>query len=148
MNMTMPRDVREALADRVTEYCYRVDTIGAVEPLLDLFTDDAIADFSAIGLPLMNGKGDIRAFFTGVFDMMTHHFHLASNIRPESWDGTTGVVTAYVIGMGRAKDGNSVTVQVRYRMAFVQAGGEWRCNHYHITPMMPLPGSLEQIHAD
>ena len=145
---TMPEDVRTALERHMIEYCYAVDGLEDVQPLLDLFTDDAVADLTAIGLPMMNGKGDIKAFFDGVFEGMSHHFHFISNFRPASWDGTEGAMDAYVIGMGRAKDGNTVEVQVKYRMVCLQQNGAWKCRHYTITPMMPLPGSLDEIHGE
>ena len=46
------------------------------------------------------------------------------------------------------KDGNSVAVQVRYRMECIETDDGWKCRHYTITPMMPLPGSLTEIHGD
>lgn len=143
----MPDDVRAQLEAHMIDYCYAVDGLNDVQPLLDIFTDDAVADLTAIGLPLMNGKGDIKAFFDGVFATMSHHFHFISNFRPASWDGTEGAMDAYVIGMGRSKDGNSVTVQVKYRMVCVRDGAQWKSRHYTITPMMPLPGSLDEIHG-
>ena len=54
---TMPEDVRTALERHMIEYCYAVDGLEDVQPLLDLFTDDAVADLTAIGLPMMNGSG-------------------------------------------------------------------------------------------
>lgn len=146
----MPEDVRHALERHLVEYCYAVDGLQDVEPLLDLFTDDAVADFSAIGLPMLNGKRALRAFYQSVFDDMTHHFHFISNFRPESWkdDEGVGAMTAYVIGMGAGKDGNRVTVQVKYRMECVRQGDGWKCRHYAISPMMPLPGSLEEMHGN
>lgn len=144
----MPQDVRQALQDLMTDYCYAVDGLKDVEPLLALFTDDAVADLTAIGLPLMEGKPAIKKFFDGVFADMSHHFHMIANFRPQSWDGSVGAMTAYVIGMGRANDGNTVTVEVHYRMECVEQGGAWKCRHYTITPMMPMPGSLDEIHRD
>jgi len=148
MVTAMPDDVRTALERLMIDYCYAVDGLRDVQPLLDIFTDDAQADLTALGLPMMNGTADIKAFFDGVFDTMSHQFHFISNFRPASWDGETGAMDAYVIGMGRARDGNSVTMYVRYRMACVQQGGRWKCRHYTITPMMPLPGSLGEIPGD
>ena len=125
----MPQHVRQALQDLMTDYCYAVDGLKDVEPLLALFTEDAVADLTAIGLPLMEGKPAIRAFFDGVFAGMSHHFHMIANFRPQSWDGEVGAMTAYVVGMGRANDGNTVTVQVHYRMECVQQGDAWKCRH-------------------
>ncbi|WP_240654843.1 nuclear transport factor 2 family protein [Croceicoccus ponticola] len=144
----MPENVRAGLQALMIEYCYAVDGLKDMQPLLDLFTDDARADFTAIGLPMINGKGEIKTFFDGVFAGMSHHFHFISNFRPESWDGSVGAMTAYVIGMGRANDGNTVTVQVKYRMECIEQDGAWKCRHYTITPMMPMPGSLTEIHGE
>lgn len=145
----MPENVRTALERHLIEYCYAVDGLEDVGPLLDLFTDDAVADFSAIGLPAMTGREEIGAFYKAVFADMTHHFHFISNFRPDGWDADegAGAMTAYVIGMGAAKDGSSITVQVKYRMECVQQGGAWKCRHYAITPMMPMPGSLAEVHG-
>ena len=148
MTSEMPANVRAAVEKLMIDYCYAVDDLNDVEDLLAVFTEDATADFTAIGLPLMEGKQAIREFFTGVFARMTHHFHFIGNFRPASWDGTEAVVDAYVIGMGADSTGNTVEVQVRYRMMCCEVDGRWLAHEYRITPMMPLPGSLDEIHAD
>ena len=55
----IPMEERMALQDLMTDYCYAVDKLADVEELLDLFTDDAVLDFSGIGLAVMP-KGTIR----------------------------------------------------------------------------------------
>ena len=142
----MPDDVRTALERLMVDYCYAVDGLKDTQSLLDLFTEDAVADFTAIGLPMMDGRSEIKTFFDGVFADMSHHFHFISNFRPASWDGSAGAMDAYVIGMGHSKRGDHVELQVRYRMECVRSGVAWQCRRYTITPMMPLPGSLEEIH--
>lgn len=144
----MPENVRTAITRLMVDYCYNVDALEDMERFLSVFTEDAVTDMTAIGLPLMNNREELRQFFEGVFETMSHHFHFISNFRPQSWDGTVGAMQAYVIGMGRAKDGNMVTVQVRYRMECLETAEGWKCRHYTITPMMPLPGSLNEIHGD
>jgi len=148
MFVQMPIEDRIAIQDLMTAYCYAVDDIGHIEPLLALFTDDAVLDFRKIGLPLMNGKGDIRNFFESVFADMTHHAHYISNFRPEAYDGDTAAMSAYVNGMGRAKDGNEVVVQVQYRFDCVRTAEGWKANRYSMFAMMPAPASLEEIHGD
>ncbi len=143
----MPMEVRVALQDLMTAYCYAVDRLGDVDALLDLFTEDAVLDFSAIGLPVMNGRGEMKAFFDRVFADMSHHAHYITNFRPKAYDGATASMSAYVIGMGRAKDGNSVEVQVQYRFDAVETPAGWKCRRYSMFSMMPLPGSLAEIHA-
>jgi ketosteroid isomerase-like protein len=144
----MPLDVRIAMQDLMTAYCYAVDKLEDVDGLLSLFTEDAVLDFGKIGLPVMNGHGDIRAFFDRVFKDMSHHAHYITNFRPESFGGDTAVMSAYVIGLGRAKDGNEVAVNVQYKFEAVQTAAGWKAKRYSMFSMMPLPGSLSEIHGE
>ena len=148
MQAQLPIEERFALQDLMTDYCYAVDQLSDVEQLLALFTDDAILDFSDIGLPAMPGKAAFRAFYEGVFDDMTHHQHYLSNFRVEAYDGNTATLRAYVQGLGRDKSGNEVHVHVRYRMETVKTSQGWKCRHYWILGGMPMPDSLEEIHGE
>ena len=139
MAANMPEDVFKALCNLMTEYTYAVDAIAAPENVVDLFTDDAVIDFSDVAFPKMEGKDAIRAFYTGLTENMAHEFHMPANFRADSWDGSVGAITAYVMGMGRAKDGTAVNVQVRYRMECVRVDGAWKCRHFSLKNMMPLP---------
>ncbi|MFA7439855.1 MAG: nuclear transport factor 2 family protein [Sphingomonadaceae bacterium] len=144
----IPLEDRIALQDLMTAYCYAVDKLENIDVLLSLFTDDAVLDFTAIGLPLMNGKGDIRRFFEGVFADMSHHAHYITNFRPIRSDAEGGAMTAYVIGLGRSKDGNEVEVNVQYTFDAVRTADGWKVRRYSMFSMMPLPGSLAEIHGD
>ena len=142
-----PIEERIALEDMMTEYCYRVDALDDMPAVLDLFTDDAVLDFSGIGLPAMNGKPAFKAFYESVFADMSHHNHYISNYRLDRYDGDTASMRAYARGMGRSKDGGMVDVDVRYRMDFVRNGDGWKITRYEIHPGMPMPASLDQIHG-
>src|SRR5690554_2242059 len=144
----VPLEERIALQDLMTEYCYAVDKLTDLEDLLALFTDDAVLDFSDIGLPAMHGKARFREFYEAVFNDMTHHQHYITNFRVASYSGDKAVMTAYVQGLGRAKDGNTVEVHVRYRMDCTKVGDTWKCSAYYILQGMPMPDSLTQIHSD
>lgn len=144
----VPVEDRIALQDLMTEYCYAVDKLTDLDDLLDLFTDDAVLDFSDIGLPAMNGKARFREFYQTVFADMTDHQHYITNFRVASYSGDTAVMTAYVQGLGRAKDGNTVEVHVRYRMDCLKVGDAWKCSAYYILKGMPMPESLTEIHHD
>lgn len=146
--IAMPIDERIALQDLMTEYCILVDMLDDVEPLLDLFTEDAVLDFSAIGLPAMPGKETFRKFYEAVFADMTHHTHYIGNFRPQAYDGDTASMRAYAHGLGRSSDGNEVDVHVRYLMNFRKVDGVWKITRYEISAGMPLPGSLDEIHGD
>ncbi|MDR2856999.1 MAG: nuclear transport factor 2 family protein [Novosphingobium sp.] len=144
----IPLEERIAIQDLMTDYCYAVDKLTDVDDLLALFTEDAVLDFSDIGLPLMRGRAEHRAFFESVFADMSHHTHYISNFRLDSYDGSKATMRAYVQGLGRAKDGNEVLVHVRYRMDCVKQQDGWKCEQYFILGGMPMPGSLTDIHGD
>lgn len=146
--MIVPAEERIALQDLMTDYCWAVDALDDLEGLLDLFTDDAVLDFSAIGLPAMPGKEAFRGFYTRVFADMSHHQHYITNFRVESYTGTQASMRSYAHGLGRSKDGNSVDVHVRYRMVCDKVDGIWKISRYEISAGMPLPGSLDEIHGD
>lgn len=144
----IPIEERIALQDLMTDYCYAVDGLQDVEELLDLFTEDAVLDFSDIGLPAMHGKAEFRKFYEGVFADMTHHTHYITNFRLESYSGNNAAMRSYAQGLGRSSDGNEVHVHVRYRMEFVRTERGWRISKYFILGGMPMPGSLDEIHGE
>jgi ketosteroid isomerase-like protein len=146
--MQIPLEERLALQDLMVDYCYAVDGLEDVDRLLDLFTDDALLDFSDIGLPLMPGKAEFSRFYRDVFADMTHHTHYLTNFRVDDYSGDRATVRAYVQGLGRSRDGNEVQVHVRYVMDAVKTDAGWKCSRYVILGGMPMPGSLEQIHGD
>lgn len=148
MSVAAPLEERIAIQDLMTDYCYAVDKLTDVDGLLDLFTEDAVLDFSDIGLPAMQGRAAHRKFYDGVFADMSHHTHYISNFRLESYAGTAASMRSYVQGLGRAKDGNEVLVHVRYRMDCVKVAGAWKCSRYFILAGMPMPGSLAAIHGE
>jgi len=75
MTDTVPAEVRIALQDVMTDYCYAVDRLDHVDELLDLFTVDAVLDFSTIGLATMHGRTRWEPFYREVFAGMSHHTH-------------------------------------------------------------------------
>jgi hypothetical protein len=79
---------------------------------------------------------------------MTHHAHYWSNFCIDRLQPNEASISAYVVGMGRARDGNSVTVYVHYFLDCVRAAGGWKIKHYRIVPRMPLPSSLTEIHGE
>ena len=139
---------RVALQDAMTTYCLAVDSLSDMDTLLSVFTEDADFDMGPIGLPSLKGHAEIRDFFKQVFEDMTHHAHLITNFRVNSFEGDRASVQAYVTGMGRAKDGNEVLVYVRYFMDFVRTESGWKCHRFSEDALMPLPASLDEIHGE
>jgi ketosteroid isomerase-like protein len=144
----IPIGDRLAINDLMVAYCTAVDSLHDVQAVCDVFTEDAVFDLSGIGLPKAEGHDGIRGFFTGVFDGMSHHAHYLTNFAMTGYHGDTASARAYIIGMGRAKDGNEVTVNGRYFFDVRRTANGWKATRYTMDFMMPLPGSLAEIHAD
>lgn len=145
---TVPIEDRLAINDLMIAYCTAVDSLSDAQAVCEVFTEDAEFDLSGIGLPRISGHAGIRAFFEGVFADMTHHAHYLTNFAMTAYDGDTASARAYIIGMGRAKDGNEVTVNGRYYFDARRTEQGWKATRYTMDFMMPLPGSLAEIHAD
>ena len=146
--MEISLEERFALQDLMTAYCYAIDDLSDINDLLDLFTEDAVLDFSDIGLRAMHGKPAFREFYENVFRDMSHHTHYLTNFRVERFDGDTATTFAYAQGLGLAKDGVETHVHVRYRMECVKTDFGWRCSRYEILTGMPMPPALEEMHGD
>jgi len=139
---------RLALQDLLNAYCTAVDKLSDVDGLLSIFTDDAVFDLRDIHLPYAKGQAEIRAFFTPVFEMMSNHAHYWGNFKLDRLEGDEASISAYVTGMGIAKDGNSVTVYVHYFLDCVRTAQGWKISKFYETARMPLPKSLTEIHGD
>ncbi|WP_245647549.1 nuclear transport factor 2 family protein [Novosphingobium lentum] len=143
-----PVEDRIAIEDVMVAYCTAVDSLHDLDGLCDVFTPDATFDLSGIGLPRKLGHAGIREFFTAVFADMSHHAHYLTNFALTAYEGDRASARAYIIGMGRSKAGNEVTVNGRYYFDVVRTAAGWKASRYTMDFMMPLPGSLAVIHAD
>ncbi|MEY2925531.1 MAG: hypothetical protein RL367_8 [Pseudomonadota bacterium] len=147
-SQTIPVEDRRAINDLLIAYCTGVDSLGDIDAILAVFAEDAVFDLSGIGLPNVVGHAGISGFFAGVFADMSHHAHYLTNFAMTAYTGDTASARAYIMGMGRAKDGNEVTVYGRYYFDVKRTCTGWKATRYTMDFMMPLPGSLAEIHAD
>lgn len=122
----IPVEGRLAINDLLISYCTAANSLGDMEALLEVFTDDAVFDLSGIGLPKTTGHAGIRSFFTGVFENMTHHAHYLTNSAMTAFEGDTASARAYIMGLGRARDGNEVTVYGRYFLNVQRTANGWK----------------------
>ena len=141
--MQCPIEDRLAIQDLMIAYAHAVDTIGNIDGILDVFTEDAVFDLSGIGLTPQLGHDCIRAFFTNVFANMAHHAHYLTNFAVTAYAGDTASMRAYVIGMGQGKDGSSVTVNGRYYFDVRRTEAGWKATRYTMDFLMPLSGTLD-----
>jgi len=142
-----PIEDRLAIEDLMISYATAVDSLHDIDGICVLFTEDADFDLSGIGLPRSKGHGAIREFFTGVFASMSHHAHHLTNFAITSYDGDRASARAYIIGLGRSKEGAEITVHGRYYFDVVRTSDGWKASTYRMDYLMPLPDALAATHA-
>jgi len=138
---------RQALQDVLHAYCTAVDSLSDMAGVLNCFTEDAVFDLSGINLPRFEGHAQIRQFFEQVFADMSHHAHYCSNFAIDRLDADEALCRAYVIGMGVAKAGSSVHVNVRYQLDYLRTSSGWKIKSFNEAALMPLPPELTGIHG-
>ena len=134
-----PIEDRLAIEDLLIAYCHAVDSLSDIDGICAVFTEDADFDLSGIGYPHKQGHAGIREFFTGVFAGMAHHAHYLTNFAVTAYAGDTASVRAYIIGMGREKDGGSITVHGRYFFDVTRTAAGWKATRYTMNFLIP-PG--------
>ncbi|WP_225009220.1 MULTISPECIES: nuclear transport factor 2 family protein [Novosphingobium] len=143
MTVQCPVEDRLAIQDVLVAYAAGCDSMGDIDAIVDVFTEDAVFDLSGIGLTPQVGHEGIRAFFTNVFENMAHHAHYLTNFAITAYDGDTASIRAYVIGMGVGKDGRGVTVNGRYYFDVRRTDAGWKATRYTMDFLLPLSGTLD-----
>ena len=134
---------RLAIEDLVIAYGHAIDSMGDIDSILAVFTEDAVFDLSGIGLGPMQGHEAIRGFYTNVYANTAHMAHYLSNFAVTAYSGKTASIRAYVNGMGLGKDGRDVTVYGRYYFDVVRTAAGWKATRYSTDFLLPLNGTLD-----
>lgn len=133
-----PIEDRLAIEDLMVAYAHAVDSLSDIDGICDVFTEDADFDLSGINYPSVKGHAGIREFFTGVFAGMAHHAHYLTNFAVTAYAGDSATMRAYVIGMGRGKDGSRITVHGRYYFDVVRTSAGWKARRYTMDFLIPI----------
>lgn len=133
-----PIEDRLAIQDLMIAYAHAVDSLSDIDGICDVFTEDAVFDLSGINYPSVKGHSGIREFFTGVFAGMAHHAHYLTNFAVTAYAGDSATMRAYVIGMGRYKDGGGITVHGRYHFDVVRTPQGWKTRRYTMDFLIPV----------
>ena len=139
----IPIEDRLAIEDLLVAYAHAIDTMGDIDPVLAVFTEDAVYDLSGIGLSTLRGHDAIRGFCATVFANMAHQAHYLSNFAVTAYQGDTASMRAYVTGIGRGKDGSSGHVHGRYYFDLVRTAAGWKAARYSMDFLMPMSGTLD-----
>jgi len=136
--MSIPVEIRLALADLAIAFGNAVDDIGNSAGVAALFTENAVYDLSPLGMPMVEGRAGVKAFFDAAFADMAQNFHLIGNVVVAHWDGADGArFAAYCHAYSRAKAGTTLEVKVRYTIDAARADGVWQIARMALEMMQP-----------
>ena len=127
---------RIALQDLIVEYCAQIDRSN-VEGVVDCFAEEAVLDLTGLGLSRLQGRGEIREFFTSVFATMAHNAHYSSNFKLDALDGDRASAHAYVHAVGKSTDGGDVLVYAKHEFDAVRTDGGWKIAHFREPFLVP-----------
>ncbi len=106
------------------EYAMAVDTMQ-LDKLIDLFVPEAVFDPGPGGVPVMNDRDEIEAFFKATFEGSRNLYHLTSN-HIIDMDGDTATGTVYYAASGVTADGASFGANGYYGDTYVRTADGWK----------------------
>lgn len=115
----------EAIRRLTHLYSYHIDHFE-LEPLMALWTDDAVFDERGVELRLWTGISEIRKSFTEIFLVMQTHVHYTSNFLLLECSADTARGTSYFLAEGIVKSGGGVHATGYYKDEYQKCKGEWR----------------------
>ena len=114
----------EAIRRLTYEYAMAVDTMQ-LDKLIDLFVPEAVFDPGPGGVPVMNDRDEIEAFFKATFEGSRNLYHLTSNHIIDV-DGDTASGTVYYAASGVTADGASFGANGYYGDTYVRTADGWK----------------------
>jgi ketosteroid isomerase-like protein len=126
----------EAIKALTHRYALSLDRFD-IDGVVDVFASDCVFDASPFGLPLMEGRAQIREFFEHNEQSMASQMHLFANhiIEFDGADEAHG--TNYLYEDGYTKEGNRITCLGINEDRYVRAADGWRIAYRKIAPLVP-----------
>ena len=127
---------RSEILELTAKYALYVDS-GKIEPLLDLFTEDAVFDESGVGLARVEGTAALETYFGQLFTIIEGALHLTTNhvIHELSGNHARGSCAAIVMGLvGTTRS----QVACRYDDDYVCRGGNWKFSSRVVSLYVPV----------
>jgi ketosteroid isomerase-like protein len=136
------RELIRELNHRYADSYDRNDAAGYV----GTFTNEAVIDNSAIGLPLACGAAEIEKIFLTYRGQQTHTVHMVTNhlLGPaETADERAG--QCYFCALSVLADGTTSRLIGRYEDVYRRSSAGWRIHRRRLVPLMPVEtGGLER----
>jgi hypothetical protein len=135
---------REAIRDLTCRYSFYCDTkqSGAVP---DLFAEDAVFDETTLGVPLLSGKEQIIAFFTGdmvgALDFVVHY--VTNHFLTELGDAAAKGM-CHLLFEGRLRNGTRLKILGYFEDSYVRLAGNWLFRSRKLTTFTS-PEGFDQI---
>lgn len=118
----------------VSSYAFYLDT-RQIDPLMQLFVEDAVFDETRIGLALSEGAATIREMFIqSVFAVLDNMAHLVSSpvLLSRNGDEVRGACT--VLFQGDVKTGGVIQATAYYDDVYVKTTGGWKLKARTVFP--------------
>lgn len=136
----MPIEDRIAVQELVHLYGFYADT-KEWHAVVDLFTDDCIVDETVIGLPLMEGKDAITAYYIGgTVDMVEYFLHYVTNHIMLEYSGDLARCISYIYGVGKTKTGIEFKIMGYMNDQCAKVNGKWLFKSRRLEIFAPPAG--------
>lgn len=126
----------DAIRTLTARYGLAVDTFD-LEGVMAVYADDATLDLSALGMPTLEGKDALRAFYDGSLQGMEHQVHVVANhvVDLDGSDAAHG--THYVVANAQTKDGTKMVVHGLHTDTYRRGPSGWQVATRTLTMLTP-----------
>lgn len=126
----------EAIRQLTHYYAHYIDHYE-LEPLMALWTDDAVLDESGVGLQAHYGRDSIRESFVQAFAVMKSQVHFTSNFILQELVGDRAKGTCYFLVEGVVHGGGKIHATGYYEDEYARSGANWRFKSRRVFSFNP-----------
>lgn len=139
-------DPREAIRELAYRYCFYFDT-KQYHAIADLFAKDGVFDETTVGFPLLSGKDQIAAFFTGgTTNVLSYAAHYVTNHFLTELHEKEAKGICHLLFEGALRDGSRVRILGYIEDHYVRVGAKWLFGSRKLTTFAP-PEGFERVGA-
>jgi ketosteroid isomerase-like protein len=132
--MKAPIKDRIAIEDMFTAYCSAIDDRSDANVASSFYTEEGVLDNTALGSPLVKGRGAVKEAIGKMFASMANLEHYLSNFLLQTMDADTAAAQAYVQAYGTPKGGDAFAMRGIYHLEARLADGVWKISRLAYQP--------------